>query len=428
MKKMNFLVCAFALVAVFMGCSAAFASDPYKDMALDLSDGADKLSNRKVAVLPFSYTDGRQSEGSTIVSERLITRIIQMGRLSVVERNLLDKVMSELKLQVSGAINPDSAKELGKILGVEAIVTGTLIEKRNGKVEVNARMIKTETADAIVATSAVLEKDWEDVAPPPVIQQQEAPQYEQPAYKRSRFEGRTAGRGRSYGFFDLFFGAGSHKMNLEFDNTQANITCGSLGLGGPAGAFCNSNNTGYTSFSWDSLKTTGGAPIGFRVGGWGNDIIGGAFEMSYMSRNIAAQDTTFKVNNISRGAFTFNNEDYLTVKTFNLLTGDIMLRIPSDNLEPYFGLGVGLGIGKIDSPFIVGNNTGVISKPLSAVGVGLLARVELGCRIHLGDVVDLFTEGRIQNNTIFFNRGITNENDKLSLLSVMGLFGIGFRF
>ena len=45
----------------------------------------------------------------------------------VIERSLLDGVFKELKLQSSGAVSEESAKEIGKLLGVEAVVNGTLM-------------------------------------------------------------------------------------------------------------------------------------------------------------------------------------------------------------------------------------------------------------------------------------------------------------
>ena len=65
--------------------------------------------------------------------------------LEVIERSLLEKVLRELNLQSTGAVDEASAKEIGKILGVEAIVSGTLIDLGAKEVEVNARLIITQT-------------------------------------------------------------------------------------------------------------------------------------------------------------------------------------------------------------------------------------------------------------------------------------------
>ena len=153
------------------------APDPYSSIAERISDGHKYLSNNKVAVLPFSYTDKHASDDGTVISERLLTRIINRRDLQVIERNLLEKVLAELKLQRSGAIDESSIKGIGKILGVEAIVTGTLTRRKDGRIEINARLIKTETAAVIAAAAEPVVPDWETAGPfaPEVRKQPVAP-------------------------------------------------------------------------------------------------------------------------------------------------------------------------------------------------------------------------------------------------------------
>ena len=171
MKKNLFLA---ALAAFCLGCSGgvrkdkienALHRDPYEFLAERLSAAHDKMANPKVAVLPFSYTDRRESDDGVVVSERLLTRVIQEGRLEVVERNLLEKVMSELKLQYSGIVDEKSIKSLGKILGVEAVITGTLTRRNGGSLEINARLIRAETAVVLAAAAAQAPLDWESWHP-----------------------------------------------------------------------------------------------------------------------------------------------------------------------------------------------------------------------------------------------------------------------
>lgn len=132
----------------------------YERLAKNISYGHRYLSNKKVAVLPFSYTDNRASEDGVIVAERLLTLITNGRKLEVVERGLLEKVMSELKLQRSGVIDEGSIKGIGKVLGVEAVVTGTLTSRRDGRIDINARLIKTESAAVIAAAAETIMPDW----------------------------------------------------------------------------------------------------------------------------------------------------------------------------------------------------------------------------------------------------------------------------
>ncbi len=186
MKRLTLI----AVLLLAAGCSGnvkkspadALRRDPYEFLAERLSASRDGAPGRKVAVLPFAYTDRRESDDGVVISERLLTRIIQEGRLEVVERSLLAKVMGELKLQNSGVMDAASIKSLGRVLGVDAVVTGTLTRQGDGSVEINARMIKAETAVVLTAAAATVPADWEASAtqpaqaPAPAVQPQAAPQ------------------------------------------------------------------------------------------------------------------------------------------------------------------------------------------------------------------------------------------------------------
>ncbi|MEW6040832.1 MAG: CsgG/HfaB family protein, partial [Elusimicrobiota bacterium] len=111
-------------------------ADSYDSLSKKLCKGALKLKSKKIAVMSFSHHDGGYSSGSKAVSERLITRIAQEKDIQVIERSLLDKVMNEMKLESTGMIDTETTKKIGKVLGVDAIVTGTLIDLKDEQTEV----------------------------------------------------------------------------------------------------------------------------------------------------------------------------------------------------------------------------------------------------------------------------------------------------
>lgn len=110
--------------------------------------------------MPFPYSGGGNSAGSSMVSERLITRLASIKGIQVIERSLLDKVMGEMKLESTGIIDTENTKKLGKVLGVEAIVSGTLIDLKDRETEVNARMINVETGEILSAATVKVERTW----------------------------------------------------------------------------------------------------------------------------------------------------------------------------------------------------------------------------------------------------------------------------
>lgn len=112
----------------------------------------------KIAVVDFTDLEGRVSNLGRLLSEELISRLFLAGNFRVVERLLLNKTIEEHKLQLQGLVEPRSAKELGKLLGADAIVCGTLADVGDS-VRVNARLISTETGEVLSVAMLTLQKD-----------------------------------------------------------------------------------------------------------------------------------------------------------------------------------------------------------------------------------------------------------------------------
>lgn len=125
------------------------------DMAAEV-----KGKTMRIAVLEFSYSNHKASPGPAIIQERITTAMAKAKVGTLVERSLLNRVMGELKLQRSGIMDETTIKKLGKVLGVDAVVVGTLNDLDKETTEVNARLVNTETAEIISAGSAIVDKTW----------------------------------------------------------------------------------------------------------------------------------------------------------------------------------------------------------------------------------------------------------------------------
>ena len=137
-------------------------ADDYAKMAAELTKAAIAHGARRVAVLPFREVGLAAGTAGTFVSEKITGPMLGDDRLTIVERTMLQTVLREQKLQLSGAADPRSIKELGKVLGVDAIITGTILALKNDKVEINARLIDAESARVLSVSSARVEKEWSD--------------------------------------------------------------------------------------------------------------------------------------------------------------------------------------------------------------------------------------------------------------------------
>jgi TolB-like protein len=425
-----------ALVAVLLIglASGAYAEDKYDQLAKDLTEAGAAVHGKKIAIIPFSYADGRAAtKDGSIISERLTIKMINMHKFEIIERSVLDKVMAELKLQSSGMIDASSAQQLGKVLGVEAIITGTIVEMQAGQIEVNARLIKTETAQAIGASQVTLKKDWiGDAATAPQQPAPQQPVYQQPAAQPVRRAAQPRGE-NEYGFFDIFMGFGAPNMALEFENSNGNITISNDYLvNNDIGIKVNtfpSNGVNFRTVRFDKLATEGMGPIAFRVGGFGKGPIGGDVEFSFEKRNVKAQTAAWALNGITGGNVTFSTNDYATVKSFGI-SGDLLLRIPTPKVDPYFGIGLGMSLNSITMPYVKGftNSSTSMSRPMDDFGLGFMFRIPVGMRIKAGANTHIVTELRYEMNHIMFDRGIAGESDTITLSGAKFLVGLGFTF
>jgi curli biogenesis system outer membrane secretion channel CsgG len=74
---------------------------------------------RRIAILPFSYGAVESSVGACDVGKGitslLITKLVQDGTYSVIDREMLDQILKEQNLSVSDRADPATACKIGKI-------------------------------------------------------------------------------------------------------------------------------------------------------------------------------------------------------------------------------------------------------------------------------------------------------------------------
>jgi TolB-like protein len=132
--------------------------------AISLNESIDKaqqdIENKlpkgtKIVVLNFSSPSARFSD---YVLEELTARLVNSGKLMVVDRQNLDLIQKEMIFQYSGEVNDDSMQSIGQKLGAQSIVSGALAEA-GGEYRLRFRTISVETAAIEVLTSATVRND-----------------------------------------------------------------------------------------------------------------------------------------------------------------------------------------------------------------------------------------------------------------------------
>ena len=94
----------------------------------------------RIAVLDFDYATVMSSSsamfGSNVdigkgITDLLVTGLVKDGTFSIIERKALDKIMAEQNFSNSERADPASAARLGKLLGVDAIIVGSITQFGN---------------------------------------------------------------------------------------------------------------------------------------------------------------------------------------------------------------------------------------------------------------------------------------------------------
>ena len=114
--------------------------------------------NSKIAIIEFSDIEGNETNLGRYLAEELTTRLYKTNKFEIVERQLLNKISQEHKLSLSGMIDANSAVELGKILGIDAIASGSITDL-GSSVKINARLISTESGKVFAVASVKILKD-----------------------------------------------------------------------------------------------------------------------------------------------------------------------------------------------------------------------------------------------------------------------------
>jgi len=150
--------------AAAAAATPASASDVFRSLAKGVANAAGNSNVERVAVLPFVSSTGHHPEDGMVMAERLIGSLVQVGKVRVVERELLQTIMKEHYLTTSGIVSPEGRRQIGKVLAVDAIVTGSFVSfgRRSA---VNPRLIHVETGDILFAETREIAIDWFDPTP-----------------------------------------------------------------------------------------------------------------------------------------------------------------------------------------------------------------------------------------------------------------------
>ncbi len=156
--KISFLLIIIVAVTV---PSKSFAQSDYEKQtatfSIDLAKKIKESNKTKVAVSDFLDNDGNLTELGKAIAEDIGVGIVNEGKgtFQVMERSNLNAVLKEQKLSSTGLIDPETAKKLGKLKMVDAVIVGNITPFGNS-FRVTIKILDTETGMSIAAAAGNL--------------------------------------------------------------------------------------------------------------------------------------------------------------------------------------------------------------------------------------------------------------------------------
>ena len=143
-----FVGSSFAALAAFVICSASIAGR------------AAAAAPPSVMVLYFDNDTGHAEYDSLAkgLADMMITDLSAVPSLRVVEREKLEALLAELKLQRKKYFDPKTAQHIGRGMGASYAITGSFLSIEPN-IRLDVRMVKIETAAVVKSASVTGSKD-----------------------------------------------------------------------------------------------------------------------------------------------------------------------------------------------------------------------------------------------------------------------------
>ncbi len=119
------------IIILFIGCAGIPELTSFRTDTIVRGPEFTPYSGLKKRIAIFDFENVTKKPNSKIggaVADMLITQLIRSERFIVVERSQIERVLGEQALGQSGVITEETAPRVGKVLGAESLIIGTIIE------------------------------------------------------------------------------------------------------------------------------------------------------------------------------------------------------------------------------------------------------------------------------------------------------------
>jgi TolB-like protein len=147
-------MCLLLIAATVVAAKVDITGQSMENVSTALTPSLQGTTRKTVAVIDFTDLQGAATElGRYLAEELSVTLSSPSYRLNVIDRIHLKAILQEHKLGSSGLIDPLTARQLGRIAGVDSLITGTLTPFGD-RIHLSVKALDTETARVLAATVA----------------------------------------------------------------------------------------------------------------------------------------------------------------------------------------------------------------------------------------------------------------------------------
>ncbi len=149
---------AMLLAFLLLSASAFGYEKEIKDLSAAMAEKIAGKGKQTVAVVDFNDLEGNITQLDRFIAEEFSVALAGAGKgFKVIDRTHLKAIIKENNLSATGLIDPATIKKLGKIVGVDALITGTLTPFGDN-MHLAVKILDTETAEIIDATTGDIAK------------------------------------------------------------------------------------------------------------------------------------------------------------------------------------------------------------------------------------------------------------------------------
>ena len=156
-RTVGWWCCAFGVAALTADPLSAYEAQIRTESRYLAGQIAEK-GKTAAAVIDFTDLDGAVTHLGRFMAVELSVALAGDARsFRVVDRTHIRSLLKEHKLSSSGLIDPETARELGRIAGVDTLLTGT-ITPLGDSVRLSIKVLDSETAQVIASSSCNVAK------------------------------------------------------------------------------------------------------------------------------------------------------------------------------------------------------------------------------------------------------------------------------